>query len=456
MKSLTGILAETRSWIFQNRRSLAVLAVTLVPVAVFFTLVGLFSVNIPYNDDYETVLGFMNDYVSASQFNRRFDLIVQPWNEHRIVFSRLITIVLYRIAGHIDFRTMILVGNTGLLMVISALFYLFSRKNMKRGIYFLPAVLLFFQPSYNENILFGMAALANFFVLGFGFLSIAILSPDNKAPRSVLLPVSLTLSLLSYYTQANGILYLVIGLALLLYQKRYREGVVWFVVSAAAFAFYSLYQTPLALASPKTIDFPYISRMALYFFSFIGNVFGISAGGFYASGGPSFLTVISGILPIAGGIFVCGYFIFLTVRRYDRTNPVIYALFVLLFLTAAGAAYSRGSSYGVAQALTSRYRVVTILFYILGYLSLLDIVRNKPLEKKVFALALSLSLVYNLTVYALKWQPIRIHRQNLIISMDRWKISGSGIDPLAHPSNYANRILRTSVNMGIYKVPDQY
>jgi hypothetical protein len=443
--------------ILNNRiglKKLLVVFAAIIPVVYFFWNIYLYAVNIPYNDDYDTVLGFMNQFLNVGGLKERFDLIAGFWNDHRIAFNKIVIVLMYHLMGHIDLKWMIFIGNMGLILMIGSVFQAFKVKENKL-LYFLPALFLFFQPMYSENSFFAGASLANFYIMSFGFLALALL--DKKEQKVVSFILAILFAVLSYYSLRNGILFLALGLFMLICQKRYRESAFWLFISIAAVLFYQFYNVAPAAASASSIlslfNLKEMGRMILYFLVFIGNNFGTNFSAGFGSGS-KLVQMVSFSMPVIAGLAVCAYFIYLTIMQYYKKNILIYSLFLFLFLTAIGASIDRGGGLGLAQALTSRYRVVTILFFILAYLSFIEILGNSARKKVFFTIAMVLSLLFNVFTYILKHKPILRHREDLIVSLNQWIKIGKGIDPLAHPYPYANVILAESVKRKIYIVPE--
>jgi hypothetical protein len=58
-----------------------------------------FAFNQPVGDDYDAILAFLNQY-AAAQPAEQFHLFVRQHNEHRIFFTRLVTILDLKIFNH--------------------------------------------------------------------------------------------------------------------------------------------------------------------------------------------------------------------------------------------------------------------------------------------------------------------------------------------------------------------
>ena len=404
-----------------GRKRLFWLCVMLFPILVFFINLVIFSVNIPYNDDYPVAYIFMFRFLDSRTWLEHFNILITSLNVHHQLFCKLINLLQYYLLGNVSVRLMQIIGNAGLLVIIWIYYRMFGLKTDKI-MFFVPAVFLFFQTGYSENSFFGVAALTNFYVMVFGYLSILIL--DKKSDKWVFAGIAFFLSVFAYFTQENGILFLLTGIFLLLERKQWGKSAVWFLMSLPVIFFYRNYtgggfsdlnigHAGVSFAMPKI--------NLLYFFYFIGNCFGASFGNFLSRMGGGFIDTVSRILPVIAGIIITAYFVFLGIIRYDRKNPALFAIFLFLILTAFGAMIQRGGDFGVEQAITSRYRVLTIQFIIIIYLSLAELLEGKAWPKQFFTVSLICSIVYCSLIYLIKYEPVVKHRDNLIISLKKWE-----------------------------------
>ncbi len=441
-----------------SRKELSWLSIMLVPLFVFFINLAIFSVNIPYNDDYTTVYMFMVRYLDSKTLLERFNLIMGFWNDHRQPFNKLVTLLQYLLFGNVNVRLMQFIGNAGLIVIISALYRMFRPKTDKIML-FVPAVFMFFQTGYSENSFFGMASLTNFYVMAFGYLSVLILS--EKSDNWGWTVLAYFLSVAAYFSQANGVLFLGIGLLFLLYRKDLKKSVLWLLLSIPVILFYRYYSGDFLYWNFGKIETPVftlqgLELMPLYFFYFIGNCFGASFTSYIIQQGGNLLGALSRIIPLIVGIIVASYFIFLCFIRYDRKNPALFAVFIFLMLTAFGAMIERGNTIGLDQAITSRYRVVSIQFVILVYLSLVELIDDNAIWiRRLFTASLVSSVFYCGLIYCLKYEPVKRHRENLITSLNNWKETGKGLHPLADEwGDSSARELFIYVKRGIYRIPD--
>jgi hypothetical protein len=379
--------------------------------------------------------------------------MVSFWNDHREVFNKIVTLFQYYLSGQVNVRVTQYIGNAGLIIIIASL-YMMYRPGSSKIMLFAPAVFLFFQTGYAENSFYGMASLTNFYVMSFGYLSVLLLL--EKGHSWIWSSAAFLLSAAAYFTQANGILFLFTGLIILLYGKDWEKSAAWFILSIPVIIFYRCYTgDPYHWDISKIHTGGLSGFNLLYFFSFIGNCFGASSMGYISEKGGGLVTAVSRILPLAAGTIIMLYFIFITLIRYYRKNPALYAVFLFLILSAFGAAIVRGNDFGVLQSLTSRYRVLSVQFIMLIYLSVSELLKSYKWSRIFFIVSLAASIMFCSFVYYLKFEPVRRHRQDLIISLENWEKTGKGLFPLAYQWNEsADAVLTEAVKRRIYCIPD--
>jgi len=397
--------------------------IALTPIVIFFGMVWKYALNIPFLDDYDAVLGFLVKYFDASTLAQKFHLIFAQHNEHRIVFNKLIELAQIYAHGVTDFRQLIFIGNIGLIGIFAVLYFSLGRiKN--QILVFIPVSFLLFQPQYWENIHWAMASLQNFHVLFFAFISIFLVSKREKSFFSL----GIIFAVLATFTQGNGMFVFPVGVAILLYQKRYNSLLIWIFTMIICVGFY--FRNYIQPAQHPSIVTAFLNpfQTISYFFSFIGSSVGF---GKFLSPYIGFATFI--------------YFVIISLKKYFKQNIVIYGLFCFLFLSAAAAALTR-SGLGLEQAFASRYSIISILFFVLIYLSLIDLYKNLARYIVAFIVA---AILFNACAYYLYFHSVVEHHISLSESLEKWKVNGEGL--LFPDQEGANKKLLMAIEKGIYK-----
>src|SRR3989304_39766 len=380
----------------------------LIPPAFFYYMVVKFSPNIPYNDDYDVILGFLLQYLDAGGISERLSFIFAQHNEHRVAFVKALVLIQYYSSGLIDLRVVVFLGNLGLVGLLYVFYRLYGRDE-NRLLYLVPTTLLLFQFQYAETTLWPMAAVSNFYVLLFAFGALLLLRGQGLGRFFA----AFLLAALASVTQGSGILAFIAGAFLLALKKDYRGLAVWSILSAAAFSLYfGLYVKPPHHPSVTRALFEEPGNTLHYFITFIVSSFPLS--------GPAHLLA---------GIFFISLFLFLTWRGYFRRNAAVYCCHVFVFMIAAVTALTR-SGFGIEQSLISRYRIVSVLFPVFSYMAAAELFSRGALKKYFIPAAVVGALAFPIASNAVYYEYFHIYNRDLTTGLLRWNY---GAGSLHHP-----------------------
>ena len=138
------------------------------------------------------------------------------------------------------------------------------------------------------------------------------------------------------------------------------------------------------------------------------------------------------------GIF---YFIFLTLKRYYLKNPTIYFFMLFLVLIGLLASLAR-SGFGVDQAFSYRYRILSITMGVLIYISLVELVSQFEKYNKVFAACM---IFLSMSLCAFTFNPgiesLSNHKGYLVDGLNQWVKENSG---LLFPDNVMGNAIMVS------------
>jgi hypothetical protein len=387
-----------------------------------------YAVDIPQADDYDNILGSMNQLYQSQNIAEVGSILFAQHNEHRLVFNRIVSITLLKIFGRIDFFWLIAIGNLAIFIIVWIIFRTY-RCDEEKFLYFSPAIFFIFQPQY-DSFVWAMAALSNFYVIAFAVLCIYFLL--KKIPGAFI--YALLAAIAATFTQSNGVLILFVGLIVLVFQKKFYQAAAWFSITMAILFFYFFHYTSPAHHPKITFGLFHPLTTLRYFLSFLGNF-----------SHPS--------LSLAFGVIILLFFGFLTVKKYFAVNPAIYSLLLFFFISAVAVALGR-SGFGVEQALASRYKIFSILLVILSYLALMEIIANQKMKRWLLTFFIIFSLLFNFLAYVNMREPLESRRNELIDGIIQWQKNGTG---LAYPNLiHADVILRESIKNGIYSIPKQW
>ncbi|UCC39462.1 MAG: hypothetical protein JSV96_17030 [Candidatus Aminicenantes bacterium] len=396
-------------------------------------LITVNTVNAPRWDDYDSIVNFFNLFMTSDSIAHKVSLILHQHNEHRLGFARLISVIVFYLKGSLDFTLLCYIGNAALVFIAFFLFRAFKIVGRYKLLLFSPVLFFLFQPQYFDTLLWPTVLLSNFYVFLFALLVLILLCRKN--PFSFF--IACILAGVATYTQGNGFLVLAVGLIVVLMQGDRKKSVIWLSLSVLILVSYFSGYKQLPGQTNVFHVFMNLRNTVLYGFCFIG-----SAAGFFAYY-PSF----------AFGILIVLYFLFLTIIKYFKNNPVIYFLFLFILLTVGLNTVfrsGRGVEYVLAQP---RYKFIGVSFLILTYLSLYEIMQKKKKEKYVALVGLLVaSGFFFASSYNYTPDVIR-NSETLRRGLLSWYVDGTGLF-YPYPVK-ANLILNKASNNELYRIPEK-
>lgn len=208
----------------QNNRFVQVLAFAFAcsPVVFLFYLLHIFGLDFPYGWDDFLVMNVVLDFENASSFFQKLKIMFSPHNEHNIAYVHFVTWLIYKIGGAINFRTMMFIGNLGL--VIWALHHIYVIYKKEKSLWWaIPITFLIFQVQLEANFYWGMSSLQNHSVLAWVSLAIYFAAITERNSTFVWF---LVFGLLATFTSAGGMPALMVGVAVLAYRKKYKWAII--------------------------------------------------------------------------------------------------------------------------------------------------------------------------------------------------------------------------------------
>lgn len=381
-------------------------------IGFFYIFIFLHLVNFPQIDDFDSILNFLNQFLRAGSAWDHVALIFAQHNEHRLAVSNIIILLQYFVSHAVNFKTLALIGDLSFLPLTFIVYKSFKPKADKL-LYFLPVIFLIFQMSAEQSIFWAMTALSNLPVYLFAFCTTYFLHKKTR----VSFIAAITSTVLCVFSLANGMFILLVGLLLLILQKRKRSLFFWTVFSLTIVAGYFL-----NYKSAMNFD---VGQFLPYFFSFVGSVFSFA-------GATPVMSFLAGTLLFSG-------FIFLIKNRYWRQNPVICANLLFLFVTAFANAVNR-SAFGTSYALSSRYTIVSALILCFMYLSFLEIIKKNAARDLLFLFSVMAGFFICVFSYVVAYDTIAF-RQNKLQHRE-----------ILYPDiSRAKKILKEARGVGFYK-----
>lgn len=405
------------------------LVAALAPVAVILILSITLGVNIPQQDDFDSILSYLLGS-QDSWTTGLFDIHVS----HRLVATRLLARLSVLINGTLDLRLLMLLGTLALFGNI-LLVYRSLNNTLPRQYLILIFSLISLSLFHWSNLLWATAAVQNSLGL---FVALLCLSLFSKQTRSAVIMATL-LAAAAPYISSNGLLLLPLLCVWALSRKRSLLAVSLFVLTMLSFAIYLAgFDDSLQLTGGET--------NALFS---LASLLGLAS---------NFLVALAGYLhfkalAMLAGAVLTTYYGYLVYHRYDRVNAYLFYSITYLLLNVALIALFRGNQ-TLDQLIASRYQVFTLTLLALCMMSFFELDLDarlpiKPLRSLVLALC---ALFYLSSLYYVG--NLFSERQRVLDGVQHWQDSGE-FNALYHPEpSRAGEILARSVERGIYRPPN--
>lgn len=380
-------LARQKAWILVLFCSL--------PILVYFTVFWVLMLNINYVafDDI-LILGVIPGFDDAS-WPDRWHRLTELFPEHRLVFSRSVILLFYKLFGKVNLTWLMIIAN--LCWVACAfIFYRAFRKTSFSLWYFVPVTWLWFNIQSYENMFWGVSSLCNFGVLLFSFAALYIAS---FRPHQYIF--ALLSSVLATFTYGNGLLvFPVIGLLSWLAGRK-KAFVATILVMAIIAVIYFIDFTP----NTKNLDLTnwgQVQEGIAGYFGFIGSIATIAA----YDGRPNVL-----LTAVVTGFIFFGAFVYLYRKQWVKlwkafwvkepyTNATaLFALGIILFVavTTLALVYKRIPNDSFQGMFKGRYRMYSTLWCIALYFGFLALSQRKTVQN-VIVFIITGSIILNLAI----------------------------------------------------------
>jgi hypothetical protein len=432
----------------------------ILPAIPFYTILFRRAINIPVEDDYEALLGFLNQAVEQKGFSAKISwFLTSQFNEYKPFFGHAIAWLQLILLGHVDIRMLCVVGDASVLLLAFLLWKMFipAHKNLEdRLLFFIPISWALFQLQYVETLNWAMPSLQNLPVLLFAFGTIYLL----LRPGLWLYIGALASMVLAVAASANGLLLVPIGLLILFADRRKDRMAGWLLVSVLCIAAYAYKYNILSSQSrlQESLLANVLRPQPLYVLAFMGSFASSPVIGHH----PVWQISLSLIL----GIMMSVFFFILWKRGYHNREPVVSHCILFLLFTAIGVAGLR-SDFGVVHSLDSRYAIYSILLTCLSWFAIAEefLVRaRKPSACKGFlwVTILGMMLLAFITDYR-GWLFLTYRNRQTIAGMAAFQRPNSRLGPVLPRRGQGPRfdeldqrapiILRDSIRLGIYRPP---
>lgn len=383
----------------------------ILPILLYFLLIELYGMNIPYVDDHG-LKGFLVKFQDSKTWTEKIAAIFAQHNEHRIGLTRIWFLLVYGIYGSINYKWLMWFGNI-LLVGVVGIYVAYFKKNKISLLYFLPLPWILLTSINQENTYWGMASIQNF---GIVFLSLwAFWELEEERLISALVLVSIAV-----FTSGNGFVTLAImGGFLLLKQQWKNLGILVLLGVLLAYLYFATYQKPPATPSATLAD---LKKVLLAFVSFAGSAADVSLDSTISARTIKAI-LLGGILLMLALICVVRNIPFdFRLKKYSTPKnwPVfILATILLIVLSSFMVGWTRVVGYGMPTILTSRYKIYSLLFVITMYVWLLRVLEEKH-RWRMFLFALPFSILTYVNGFWQSISQIDYHYKGLICNMFNW------------------------------------
>jgi hypothetical protein len=389
----------------------------------------------PFVDDFDAILNFFIEFKNQPTTLGKLQRIFAQHNEHRIILTRSLSVILYALRGSIEFDLLDYVGISFLVAFALLIYASFRRTKtpLVAAVISLPCFLMTFQPQPLECLVWSTVSVAMSGVLLFSALTLWFLTSKCRW----YLPLSLLTTALTLGSLGNGVILIPAVIITLLLAGRYRDTAILTTVSLILIALYFWGYVPNPGHPSVLASLPEVSRNFLYTLYFIGSA------------------LCFGNQDAAMWIGIVGYvaLAILLVARYDKQNPVVFGMILFLFGTIWINALSR-SEFGVTYALDqNRYGLFSALTVGLLASALCGLASTFSRSYSIpgCLVIIIATMLFSYWSYGTYTEPLRQHNRRLRAGTRQWAQTGVGF---VYPwADRANSIMEDSLKRHIYVLP---
>ncbi|MEZ4905981.1 MAG: hypothetical protein R2822_31545 [Spirosomataceae bacterium] len=395
----------------------------MLPVVVLLCVIGLFSVNVPWFDDFDPFPDFLNHWIKAKGATEHLGLILKPNNEHRMVFGKLATLLIYGITSTLNFTYLHFIGFLFTLGTF-VLFYKIFKENGLTTKEFVPISWFLFQWQYQMVFLWAICSLQHQPVVFFLCLSMYLLANTTS---TIQFAWAIFFGFCANFSMSNGIFVWAGGAVILVYQRAFFRLPIWLIMGALAISAYFYGLTTMG----NEQSFAYLQKHPdetfFGFFAFLGGLFD-----FFPDRPIDFRVK----LPIVGGMIMTVLVLvwlwqtgknwgtdFSTKKRLSISHahknkntltPFLLGVLAFLLSNAAVIALLR-PRFGFLVMVVSNYKLYPALYMMVVYSAFLGLVTTKW-RTLVWKIGLIISVGIAL-VSTLHYGPMMMERRKIFISM---------------------------------------
>jgi hypothetical protein len=380
----------------------------LIPIFIYFNYLKVYGQNIPHWDDY-AIRGFIDQFNASDSIGGKLTLIFAQHNEHRIAFTRIVALLIYKINGSLNFLWMIWIGNFALVGIL-ILFIKVLKNNKLSSFYVIPICFLLFQLSLYENTFWAMASVQNFYVILFSLLAFYQISKDK---------VPYLWASMAAFTSANGVLFVpLIGLMAFLHLKSYSNLLKFALLSTILVLFY--FVTYIKPPDSQAVLLNDVFQNIKAVFVNIGSFADLNTKIILENRVK--ITFISGILLV---VFYGIYLLLKFIKAKDlslkiKSNFLFFSAILLFVLATCAVTTLSRMQYGFYVFLVSRYKIYSVIAICSFYLMVI-IYFQSNIRKYLFMVFLLLAIYLNFnTLYYTKSDIVNYRKSELASFYNGW------------------------------------
>lgn len=243
----------------------------LIIIGIFYYFIVRFSINIPWFDDIENIPYFLIKWIEAPTFTEKWQAIIYPNNEHRVLTARIIVLGQYLLTNKLNFKDLLFIGNLSVLVLSGFIIYSYLRHGGKWFLTIPIAFLIFNFQSYSGTFMTIMSMQYQMVIL-LSVASFYFLAKDKIFPFLL----ALFLAWVDTFSMGNGMMVWPSGLVLLLFQQRWKDSVIWSAAGAISIFLY-FYGFDFVQGNDKAFAYilQYPFRTIIAFFTMLGGDFDV-------------------------------------------------------------------------------------------------------------------------------------------------------------------------------------
>ena len=413
-----------------SHRQMSLLGIVLISLftALFVFFIIWSTIDFPFQDDVDYIRFIYLIKSESKNFSNLISLFFELANDHFVLVLRLIFITFYSIFGYLPIDGLIYF-NIIQLLLIQILFYLEFKKLKVNILYFLPVVVLNFQPQYFEVSTWASGGLCHITTSLLIFFAVK-LSNTRKYFLTFLFTVlsTLTFGCGLFAISSVGLSYF--------FQKKFKPILILVLLLIIYLIIYKINYSPSGRMAELSTNF---YNIFVTFFGLIGGVFSI----FDKNG--IFLSVGAGILTFSSFLFLSFKCLFSSSAiRSERIILLSYFSYMAaaIFLIA----FVRSST---GTVIVGRFIMFSPLLITCLYILIIPYLIN---SKWIFTSLLFISLSFSALSY-FKYSQVVYNRKNLALADTfNWSNNHAMFNMVPQFVFLANEFLIPSYDLGMWKV----